>query len=260
MMHKATGDWTMLVLQQPDIASTAWESKGRGRMYEFLQPLAPEARGSTTERVYQALRDAIVLRLLKPGEYVDKNLVCERLGVSRFPVSEALGRLAAQGFVEVLPQRGTRVSRISLKDVRQNLLIRRALEAETVMELARRGDLSMARIDENLAAQREAIEMADDARYYDLDVEFHIILQKELDFPRVTVATDAARAGLDRFRRMIGSMHRLTHTYQEHLAIADAIRLGNGEAAADAMRHHLDAVDNYLTEFTRADPDLFSTE
>lgn len=244
--------------QQPNLTDMADDRTGPE--YAFLQPLVPEARGSTTERAYRALRDAIVLRQLKPGEYVDKNLVCERLGVSRFPVSEALGRLAAQGFVEVLPQRGTRVSRISLKDVRQNLLIRRALEAETVMELARRTDLSMARIDENLAAQREALANADDARYYDLDVEFHVILQKELDFPRVTVATDAARAGLDRFRRMIGSMHRLTHTYHEHVAIAEAIRSGNCDAAADAMRLHLDAVDNYLTEFTRADPDLFSAE
>jgi DNA-binding GntR family transcriptional regulator len=229
-------------------------------MYEFLEPLHLEGRGSTTERAYQVLRDAIVLRLLKPGEYIDKNLVCERLGVSRFPVSEALGRLSAQGFVEVLPQRGTRVSRISLKDVRQNLLIRRALEAETVMELARRSDLSMARIDANLAAPREAIAAGDDARYYDLDVEFHTVLQMELDFPRVTISTDAARAGLDRFRRMIGSMHRLTYTYEEHLVIAEAIRSGDGEAAANAMRRHLDAVDNYLTEFTLADPDLFSSD
>lgn len=253
------GNNLMLAQQQPDIAPTAWQSKGRGRMYEFLQPLALEGRGTTTERTYQALRDAIVLRLLKPGEYVDKNLVCERLGVSRFPVSEALGRLAAQGFVEVLPQRGTRVSRISLKDVRQNLLLRRALEAETVMELARRS-LSMARIDENLAAQRAAIAEGDDQRFYDLDVDFHAILQRELDFPRVTVAIDAARAGLDRFRRMIGTMHRSNLTYQEHAAIAEAIRAGDGAAAANAMRLHLDAVDTFLTEFARADPDLFSSD
>ena len=75
--------------------------------YDFLLPLQRSERGATTERVYGALREAIVQRLLKPGEFIDKNLVCDRLGVSRFPVSEALGRLGAQGFVEVLPQRGT---------------------------------------------------------------------------------------------------------------------------------------------------------
>jgi len=227
-------------------------------MYSFLQPLERTERGSTTERVYVSLRDAIVHRQLRPGEFVDKNLVCDRLGVSRFPVSEALGRLAAQGFVEVLPQRGTRVSRISLKDVRQNLLIRRALEAETVRELARRNPPSVALLDENIAAQRAALAARDDAAYYNLDIEFHAILQKELGYPYVTTTIDAARAGLDRVRRMLGSLHRLELTFQEHAAVVDAIRAGNSEGAADAMRRHLDNVDLLLASFASENPDLFS--
>ncbi|MCO5161383.1 MAG: GntR family transcriptional regulator [Mesorhizobium sp.] len=227
-------------------------------MYSFLQPLERTGRGSTTERVYSALRDAIVHRQLRPGEFVDKNLVCERLGVSRFPVSEALGRLAAQGFVEVLPQRGTRVSRISLKDVRQNLLIRRALEAETVRELARRTPPRMDRLEENIAAQRAALAAGDDTAYYNLDVEFHAILQQELGYPYVTATIDAARAGLDRVRRMLGSLHRTELTFREHAAIVEAIRAGNSEGAADAMRSHLDNVDVLLASFASENPDLFS--
>lgn len=227
-------------------------------MYSFLQPLERTGRGSTTERVYGALRDAIVHRQLRPGEFVDKNLVCERLGVSRFPVSEALGRLAAQGFVEVLPQRGTRVSRISLKDVRQNLLIRRALEAETVRELARRSPPSMARLDENIAAQRAALTADDDTAYYNLDIEFHAILQQELGYPYVTTTIDAARAGLDRVRRMLGSLHRMELTFEEHAAVVEAIRAGSSEGAADAMRRHLDNVDVLLASFASDNPDLFS--
>lgn len=228
------------------------------QIYEFLQPLERTGRGTTTERVYAALRDAIVHRQLKPGEFVDKNVACERLGVSRFPVSEALGRLAAQGFVEVLPQRGTRVSRISLKDVRQNLLIRRALEAETVRELARRVPPPMARLDENIAAQRVALTAGEDAAYYCLDIEFHAILQKELGYPYVTATIDAARAGLDRVRRMLGTLHRMELTFGEHVAVVEAVRAGNGEGAADAMRRHLDNVDILLAAFAEENPDLFS--
>jgi DNA-binding GntR family transcriptional regulator len=227
-------------------------------MYSFLQPLERTGRGTTTERVYGALRDAIVHRQLRPGEFVDKNLVCERLGVSRFPVSEALGRLSAQGFVEVLPQRGTRVSRISLKDVRQNLLIRRALEAETVRELARRTSPALARLDANIAAQRAALTAGDDTAYYNLDVEFHAILQQELGYPYVTATIDAARAGLDRVRRMLGKLHRMELTFEEHAAIVEAIRAGNSEGAADAMRRHLDNVDVLLASFASDNPDLFS--
>ena len=227
-------------------------------MYEFLLPLQRSGRGATTERVYGALRDAIVHRLLRPGEFIDKNLACDRLGVSRFPVSEALSRLGAQGFVEVLPQRGTRVARIKLEDVRQNLLIRRALEAETVRELAARDDRSfLDRIDDNLAEQRVATEAGDDPTFYELDLEFHAILQESLAFPRVTTAIDAARAGLDRVRRMLGTMHRINATYAEHKAVAEAIRQNDAEAAAQAMRSHLDYVTEHLAVFAAANPDLF---
>ena len=84
------------------------------------------------QRVQDVIRDAIVRLELPPGTAIDKAALCARLGVSRFPVSEALGRLAAEGFVEVLPQRGTRVARIDLADCRQAMFIRRALETEAM--------------------------------------------------------------------------------------------------------------------------------
>ena len=178
--------------------------------------------------------------------------------MSRFPVSEALGRLGAQGFVEVLPQRGTRVARIKLEDVRQNLLIRRALEAETVRELARRTERPfLERLECNLAEQCQATRAGDDPTFYELDLEYHAILQEALAFPRVTAAIAAARAGLDRVRRMLGTRHRLNATYTEHKAVVEAIAAGDPEAAAQAMRSHLDYVTEHLAVFAAENPDLF---
>src|SRR6266542_5729547 len=96
--------------------------------YAFLSPLPRGQRGRTTQRVQDALRDAIVTLALAPDEFLHKDALCKRLGVSRFPVSEALGRLADEGLVEVQPQRGTRVSRIDIAACRQAIFIRRALE------------------------------------------------------------------------------------------------------------------------------------
>ena len=104
--------------------------------YAFLRPLARHGRGGTVQRVQDVVRDAIVRLDLPPGTFVDKAALCARLGVSRFPVSEALGRLAAEGFVEVLPQRGTRVARIDLVDCRQAMFIRRALEDDRRFQVA----------------------------------------------------------------------------------------------------------------------------
>ena len=104
--------------------------------YPFLRALARESRGGTTQRVQDVIREAIVSLAFRPGDFIQKDAICRRLGVSRFPVSEALGRLADEGFVEVLPQRGTRVTLINLAMCRQALFLRRALEGEAMRLIA----------------------------------------------------------------------------------------------------------------------------
>src|ERR1044072_3193874 len=108
--------------------------------YAFLPTLPRQGRGGTVQRVQDVIRDAIVRLELPPGTTIDQAERGAQLGVSRFPVSEALGRLAAEGFVEILPQRGTRVARIDMGDCRQAMFIRRALEVEAMRSIAGRAD------------------------------------------------------------------------------------------------------------------------
>src|SRR5687768_12637173 len=111
---------------------------GKIEQYSFLEPLERGPRGNTTEQVERLLRAAIVALDFAPGEFIDKGLVCTRLGVSRFPVSEALARLAAEGLVEILPQRGTRAARIRPTEIKESMLIRKALEAMVAETAAQR--------------------------------------------------------------------------------------------------------------------------
>src|SRR5262249_62334418 len=85
---------------------------GEALPYPFLKPLPRHGRGGTMQRVQDAIREAIVALAFTPGEFIHKETICKRLGVSRFPVSQALGRLAGAGFREVPPQRRTRGGRI----------------------------------------------------------------------------------------------------------------------------------------------------
>ena len=93
---------------------------------------------SKADAVYGELKEAILTGALEPGSLIDKSMICERLGVSRFPVSAAVSRLAYDRLVDVAPQHGSFVSRISIKDVRERLFIRSALEGEIAAEAARR--------------------------------------------------------------------------------------------------------------------------
>src|ERR1041385_3811813 len=162
--------------------------------YAFLRTLARQGRGGTVARVQDLIRDAIVQLDLPPGTFMDKTALCARLGVSRFPVSEALGRLAAEGFVEVLPQRGTRVARIDLADCRQAMFIRRALEAEAMRAIAPRADAALlAGLDRNLRDQEAALGADHGGLFHALDHALHELLLDFLGYDRVKHAVEAAR-------------------------------------------------------------------
>ena len=72
--------------------------------YDFLPPAGTFSRGSVTIDVTNTLRDAIVTLALPPGSMLDKSAICSQLGVSRFPVSEALARLAEEGLAALVFQ------------------------------------------------------------------------------------------------------------------------------------------------------------
>jgi DNA-binding GntR family transcriptional regulator len=194
---------------------------------------------------------------LPPGAVLDKAALCRRFGVSRFPVSEALGRLADEGFVEILPQRGTRVARIDMADCRQAMFIRRALEAEAVRMVAPHATAGLnAALADNLRQQRSVMNADDRGRFHELDLAFHAHL---LD-ARVRVAVDAARATLDRMRQFLCSPQRQAATFAEHEAIAAALARHDGAAAGRSMEAHLDAVMAELTEFASAHPEAMTVE
>ena len=95
--------------------------------YGFFPLLDRGPRRNTTEQVERTLKSAVVVLDFAPVEFIDKGHVCARLGVSKFSVSEALARLATEGIVEILPQCVTRAACIRLSDIKEFMLIRRAL-------------------------------------------------------------------------------------------------------------------------------------
>jgi DNA-binding GntR family transcriptional regulator len=224
--------------------------------YAFLAPLPRQGRGGTVQRVQDVIRDAIVRLDMPPGTAIDKAALCAQLGVSRFPVSEALGRLAAEGFVEVLPQRGTRVARIDLADCRQAMFIRRALETEAMRELAPRADAALlTALETNLRHQEAALDDADSVRFHELDLALHALLLDSLGYERVKNAVETARGSLDRARLFMCTPERKLSTFGEHRAIIAALKRHEADAAALAMQQHLDAVMTELLDFTERNPD-----
>ncbi|MDR5741329.1 MULTISPECIES: GntR family transcriptional regulator [unclassified Caballeronia] len=238
--------------------STSSDTNTMSTPYDALHKIGGAQRGSLTDAVEEALREAIVTLALEPGMMIDKIAVCERMGVSRFPVSAALARLEHAGLVEVLPQRGTRVKPIALRDIHQHLFIRSALEVETVRDVALHlSPATLESLASNLEQQRAAVANTQRLAFHALDLGFHEILLDAIALPRVKEIVAVSRNALDRARQILASPERLVHTLAEHERIFEAIRKGEADAAAKAMHDHLDQVVTELHRSAGKRPDLF---
>ena len=209
----------------------------------FPQPV-DSRDNSKAERVYADLRRRIRELALPPGAALRKEEIAVALGVSRAPVSEAVARLAEEGLVDVFPQHGSFVAAIRASDVRESLFIRMALETEAMRRAATLIDSVTQRLlDANILEQERALKAKDLPRFYDLDEALHAAIFSVLKTPRVVRLLDAARAPLDRVRRLaLPEGGRARETLAEHKRIVDALRSGDPDLAQAAMRAHLSAV------------------
>jgi DNA-binding GntR family transcriptional regulator len=211
-------------------------------------------------QVYDAVKEAILSGELEPGQAIDKPSLCERLGVSRFPVSAAISRLAFERLVRIEPQHGSFVAPISAEAVRELLFVRRALEGEIAAEAALRFDEeARADLEGNLAEAEEAEAAEDRARFYALDVGFHALLTQHLGLHRNEEILDGVRQHLERPRRlMITPPGRMGRTIAEHRAVYERIVERDAEGARAAMAAHLNAVADLFEALARATPNQFA--
>lgn len=216
-------------------------------------------RPSSGPYLYAALRDLIVRAELAPGERLSETELGDRLGVSRTPVREALGRLRDDRLVEVRPQIGTFVARISPQAVSDAQFIREALECTAVRVSAELADEeSMAQIEENLRAQERAVARTDIDSWQLLDDTFHRHLCDLSGHPAVWPVNERAKSHLNRLRRLSLSMPDYLSTMVDaHRAVADAVGAHAPDSAELALREHLRAVLREVPRIREQHPDYF---
>ncbi|HEX8667552.1 MAG TPA: GntR family transcriptional regulator [Allosphingosinicella sp.] len=202
------------------------------------------------DRVHAVLRRRIRDLDLPPGAPLRKEEIALEFGVSRAPVSEAIARLAEEGLAEVFPQHGSFVARIRAEDVREGLFIRTALEVEAARRAAALRDPGLcAQLAENISGQEAALADGDLQRFYELDEALHETIFRAVGQARVRRYLEAARAPLDRMRRLtLPTGQRPQATLSEHRAIVEAVMSGDPEFAGAAMRAHLAAVARAVEE------------
>ena len=91
---------------------------------------------TSKQKVLEELTNRIQYLKLKPGEMVNENQLAEELGVSRTPIREALLLLARENFISIVPNKGTYVSKVDLKRVKEMLYFRNIVERKILTEFA----------------------------------------------------------------------------------------------------------------------------
>jgi DNA-binding GntR family transcriptional regulator len=205
-----------------------------------MDTIAP-SRGGLHDFLVGALRDLIVEGELAAGTRIPERLLCERFGVSRTPLREALKVLASEGLVELLPNRGARVATLSERDVDDMFQVMAALESLS-------GALACARITDAEIAEIRALHYEMLAHYMRRRLPEYFRLNQQiheaiLDAARnpVLKATYQGLAGRIRRARYAANMsdERWAAAVAEHEAMLDALDARDAARLAALLGAHL---------------------
>lgn len=214
---------------------------------------------SAARLVEQALRESIVSLELPPGTRLSEGELAGHFEVSRQPVREALIALSRIGLVQILPQRGTQVTRISTRHMMQVRIAREALETAIVRRAAERFDpVIRASIDAILDVQGRAAKAGDYLTITQSDTQFHAALAAGADCELIWQIVLDVKVHMDRVRHLTlqdaDSMHILV---EQHQAIVAAIDARDPDRAEAALKHHLYEILHDLPRVLAQNANLF---
>lgn len=236
------------------------------------------SRGSEEQRpekghgralAYDWLKQRIVSLDLAPGSTIDEAALVEMLGVSRTPLREAMVRLAAEGLVELLPNRGARVTGMDLTQLQEHLDAFELMQrAATTLAARYRPDAAIPRLKASCAAFEKAAQARNAQAMIETNWNFHNaiagacgnryiermyvgLLTDGLRISRLAMAYDCYGSG-DAYERHVGDILR------EHRALVKAVTERNSVAAAKLADSHSNLARKRVTTYLgrRSMPDI----
>ena len=219
-------------------------------------------RKSIQTLVYEELKRNIMSMKLEPGQTMSTQEIATKLNVSRTPVREAFLRLQSEGLVEMIPQRETMVSKISLKRVEQEKFIRECLEMGVIRKFM---DKSGCEVEENMAEliqlQKKCGEEKDFVGFLEADDQFHKVLF-DVTGQEMAWETIASRNGhYNRLRILyVKKDTAMQESIEQHHKIATLLESGSREEAARALSSHVRRLDIDEAGLIAQYPDYFESE
>ncbi len=199
-------------------------------------PLLVERPQLLTDLAYERLREGIVVGELKLGEQVSEAQLAQRMGISKTPVREALMRLKMEGLVDIYPQRGTFVFKLSPEQVAQLCRYRAMIETAALREAATAQPQELLarlrrHVDEMIAAEK----VGNVNRLSRIDMNFHHEFLACCPNPYL-------RGGYELIRyQLIALRHRspIANMVGSHQVLIDALARNDVEGACALLHQHV---------------------
>ena len=219
-------------------------------MERRLVPIKLDSYKPLREVVAETLREAIVNGMLKPGERLMEIQLAEELGVSRTPVREAIRKLELEGFVVMIPRRGTYVADLSIKDINEVFEIRTALDVLAAgLAVERITEDELEQLERLLVEIGELIEEDDADKIVESDSQFHDILYRASRNDRLVGIINNLREQFTRFRSIsIQYPGRMQKSVEEHRRLVEAIASRDTDLAQQLAREHMENSEQTLLQ------------
>ena len=200
-------------------------------------------RNLLKDDAYERIKQLIQTQAFKPGTFVSERELAARMSMSKTPVRSALERLQTEGFVQISPQQGAVVRESSLHEIVDMIDFRIALEPYVLRRLVGRlSPQQLQRLRENLKQQEWVVEAHDVRRCTQLDADYHLMFCEFVGNQEIVRVMRGLRDRLFRtvLRIFTQDVARVRNSYREHVAIADALEVGDADEAAALLVTHLE--------------------
>jgi len=217
-------------------------------------------KSSLADKAHNQIKEWVVRYHLKPGARLHVSDLAHALKMSQTPVREALSMLEKEHLIEREPQKGFRVSTLSMQRVEDLYDLRIALEVLAARQAAMRMTPSdRKRITRLLAEVGRLIKNGNKQRMLELEQDFHLIILKASGNKPLA---EMGRAILDRIW-IIQNINLLTtdhllDAHPQHLNVLEAIKNGDSEKAAMLMHRHLTFAKEFVLSRLRRSDDILS--
>jgi DNA-binding GntR family transcriptional regulator len=229
-----------------------------------LRPTAEPERGHRRAALVRSLLADVFSGRVRAGDHLVTQDLADRYGVSHTPVREALIALSGMGIIDLLPNRGATVRRVTGLEVREVCQVRRVLECEATRLAC--GRIALAELDVLAADLRRMMAVRDpgpafipearavDTRLHDLIAEScgNAFLAHEIG--RLKTLFRAFRDVAWEHDEARNDYRRLAQEAGEHLAIVEALRAGDAKEARKAMARHIRSGIKYWSRALPARP------